>query len=294
MIANINRISALPTSLRQPGPAGDPLNVVPCGVIDVKLDVPAHEPLALSLPRELKRLGMDGGYVRIRDVAVSALTYVIPDDKNDSDHVAWYSEDRNPAMPGRIIDAGIDCGFYKGAPFFHCHGVLEDANGAELMGHFLIESCVPSHAVLVQAMGFHGAHFDRVYDPESHFDLFKPKSVSRMPDDANGLLIRVGPNVDICGAIAECCQDSGWKRATVHGVGSFIGAHFTDGRVMKSLVTEALITAGSVDLNAPESPVDLDICLVGLDGRHTSGKLSAGNNPVLITVELILKRDDGG
>ena len=44
-------------------------------------------------------------------------------------HVAWYNDVRKPAMPGKIVDAGLTCGSYNGEPFYHCHGQIRDANG---------------------------------------------------------------------------------------------------------------------------------------------------------------------
>ncbi len=279
-------MSAPPRKITQPGPRGEAIETAACKVTEIVLNLPAGIALSKSLPQELARHKSAGGYVRIRDVPVSALSYVIPDQSPDRDHVAWYSPTRYPAMPGRIVDAGIDCGQSDGQPFFHCHGILEGADGVPLMGHFLIETCIPSAPVTVTALGFQHARFERVGDPETRFDLFKPRAILPPPDDFNGLLLRVGPNTDICRAVADCCQNAGWQQANVHGVGSIIGAHFTDGRVMDSFATEALVTAGHVDLE--HATVDLEVCLVGLDGQHMCGALIEGKNPVLITAELVL------
>ena len=74
----------------------------------------------------------------------------------------------------------------------------------------------------------------------------------------------------------------------MHGLGSIIGAHFADGRILDSFATELLITKGSVDLTDHTADVSLDITLVGFDGNFKSGVLKPQSNPVLITAEITM------
>ena len=112
---------------------------------------------------------------------MSHLHYVIPDLSKEGTHVAWYSDVHKPAMPGKIVDAGITCGSYNGEPFYHWHGQIRDVNGKPAMGHLLPETCIPVHPVQMVGYGFLDACFDRVFDPQTRFELFIPKVVSKTP-----------------------------------------------------------------------------------------------------------------
>ncbi|VAW04266.1 hypothetical protein MNBD_ALPHA07-530 [hydrothermal vent metagenome] len=280
--------AALPKYIQQPGPDGAPYISVPTGLTGLEFDLPAGVPLHLSLAHEIKARGLTGGYFRIKDAAMAQLHYVIPALSKDDKHVAWYSDVLKPEMPGRIVDAGIICGFYKGAPYYHCHGRISDASGKSAMGHLLPEACVLSQPTRVIGHGFTGARFTRNFDPQTGFELFTPQAVAADPFEAQAQLLRIAPNTEISAALTECCHNAGWTRATVQGIGSLIGAHFADGRVLDSFATEFLITKGEIDLTAPEPNVALDIVLVGLDGGFKSGRLKQHSNPVLITSEIIL------
>ena len=286
---------SLPTYIQQPGPDGAPTTSVPTGVTYLEFDLPAGKSLHLSLAHEIKARGLTGGYFRIKDATMAQLHYVIPALAKDDNHVAWYSDILKPAMPGRIIDAGIICGTHMGAPYDHCHGQISDAAGKPAMGHLLPEACIPAHATRVVGHGFTEACFSRNFDPQTGFELFTPKALAPDPVEAQAQLIRIAPNTEISTGLIAACRSAGWARAIVHGIGSLIGAHFADGRVFDSFATEFLITKGAVDLTIPEPDVALDIVLVGLDGRFESGRLRPHSNPVLITAEIILIRgEDSG
>ncbi len=283
--------AALPKYIQQPGPVGAAYSSVPTGATNLEFDLPAGESLHLSLAHEIKARGLTGGYFRIKDAAMAQIHYVIPALANDDKHVAWYSEIHKPAMPGRIIDAGIICGFYKGAPYYHCHGRISDASGKSAMGHLLPEACIPAHSTRVIGHGFTDARFTRNFDPQTGFELFTPDAGTIDPGEAQAQLIRITPNTEIETALIECCHNAGWTRASAHGIGSLIGAHFADGRVFDSFATEFLLTKGTIDLTGKAPDVALDIVLVGLDGGFESGRLKRQENPVLITAEIVLIGD---
>lgn len=186
------------------------------------------------------------------------------------------------------MDAGIICGSYNGEPFYHCHGQISDVNGKPAMGHLLPETCIPAHPVQVVGYGFLDACFSRVFDPQTGFELFIPTGASEKPVKIQAELIRITLNIEISAPLIECCRKNGWSKASVHGLGSIIGAHFSDGRILDSFATELLITKGRVYLTDSTVEVSLDITLVGFDGHFKSGVLKPQSNPVLITAEIAL------
>lgn len=278
----------LPTHIEHPGPAGAPYTSAPTRLIELDFELPAGISLHTSLAQSIRAQGLTGAYLRIRNAQMSKLHYVIPDLAPDDSHVAWYSPTHTLAMPGRIMDAGLICGSHGDQPFFHCHGMLEDAAGTPLMGHILPETCLPSRPVRLQGLGFRDARFRRLPDSQTGFELFMPEPV-RSVAAANGLLLRITPNTEITAPLIAACQKAGWTRAEVHGLGSIIGAHFADNRRMESFATELLITHGLVDLSRKAPRVDLEIALVGLEGAFMRGRLKPESNPVLITAEIVLK-----
>ena len=74
------------------------------------------------------------------------------------------------------------------------------------------------------------------------------------------------------------------------GVGSTIGAHFTDGRKVVPFATELTVRSGTVTSGADGTlQATLDIALVDYLGGIAEGQLMRGDNPVLMTMELVLE-----
>jgi len=282
-------LAKLPNYIQQPGPAGAAYISATSRLIELDFDIPAGVSLHKSLGQKIKSFGLTGAYFRIVNAGMSQLEYVIPAHSPDDDHVAWYSETYTPEMPGRIEDAGVNCGSSSEQAFYHIHGLWSDANGETAMGHLLPEASVVSSKVRVTGFGLKDARFNRIFDQQTGFDLFVPEQINAVPSTAQAILLRISPNTEISEPLIECCQKAGWSRASVHGVGSIIGAHFADGRVMKSFATEFLITKGEVDLNGTTPICNLEIAIVGLDGAPMQGLLKPKSNPVLVTSEIILK-----
>ncbi len=281
----------LPKSITQPGLDGPAYTATPTHLTALDEVLPAGVSLHEALAEMLARTDLKGAYMRLQNAPVSGLHYVIPDLAPDTRHVAWYSKTYKPEMPGKIIDAGITCGSYGNQPFYHCHGMIEDAAGTALMGHLLPETCILAAPLRVTGIGFRQARFKRMADVQTGFELFKTEALAPATD-SDGLLLRIGPNVEITSPLVDACRDAGWRRAKVHGLGSIIGAHFADGSVMHSFATEFLITEGHIDLDQTPQ-IALEIALVGLNGAFMSGKLQVGSNPVLITAEIVLQRLQG-
>jgi hypothetical protein len=103
--------------------------------------------------------------------------------------------------------------------------------------------------------------------------------------------MRLRPNQDFAGALEIFCRQRGIFSARIHGgVGSTIGAHFTDGRKTVPFVTELAVRSGTIHSGANGTlEAALDIALVDYLGGIAEGLLMRGDNPVLMTMELVLE-----
>ena len=92
-------------------------------------------------------------------------------------------------------------------------------------------------------------------------------------------------------ALETFCRQRGILRARIHGgVGSTIGAHFTDGRIVVPFATELAISSGAIAPGADGTlQAELDVALVDYLGGIAEGRLMRGDNPVLMTMELVLE-----
>jgi hypothetical protein len=73
------------------------------------------------------------------------------------------------------------------------------------------------------------------------------------------------------------------------GVGSTVGAVFDDNTIVEPYVTEMLIRQGSIRPDEYGQPrAALDISMVDYLGEISEGRLKRGENPVLVTFELVL------
>lgn len=243
--------------------------------------------------------GFAGGYIRLEDVPVSPMNYVIPAASPDAAHAAWYSATRSPAGVTTIEEAGAIVGWRDGEPFLHCHGIWREADGARRMGHLLPLDSEFAAEVEAEAWGVCGAIFDVRDDPETNFRLFSPVSAehegtSRSPSFSSPprgagtgrvLLATVRPNEDITIAIERLCRENGIGSAAVHGIGSLVGADFEDGSHLASYATELLVGNGEMSAGTCR----LDISVVGMDGEIAEGRLARGSNPVCVTFELVIE-----
>ena len=267
-------------SIRHPGPETGPrVETQPCHVTDCEITLAADRPLTEAVAAGFAANGFAAGFLRLRDVPMARLDYVIPGESPDGAHAAWYSA-THAGGAGRIIDAALHLGRRNGAPFIHCHGAW-DASGPG-RGHLLGDAAQLARPCTVPALGITAARFQTAQDPETRFSLFAPRAA---PDDARGapaVLCRLRPNIDIAEGLRAAGH--GVERARVEGIGSLIGAQFADGTAVESYATEMWITSGHVERDT----IALDVAMIGLDGEAGQGRL-AGVNPVCVTCEFLLR-----
>ena len=74
------------------------------------------------------------------------------------------------------------------------------------------------------------------------------------------------------------------------GVGSTFGASFAKGRVVEPFATEVVVSSGEIVSGAGRAlEAVLDVALVDYTGGLAEGRLAHGDNPVLMTMELVLE-----
>lgn len=273
-------------SVIHPGaPAAERIPCVSCAGQRLEVSLQAGIPLDQSVAAALRAGPFTCAWLAFDNAPVESLSYVIPAYSPDDEHVAWYSAPYGFGA-GCIDTAGMIVGWHHGECFTHCHGLWTAGNATrQAMGHLLADQTVLSEPAKVSLLGLTGARFDRRFDTETQFELFH---VDRMSGERGDYaVLRILPNQDLTLAARAACDALGWSAARIHGIGSLIGAQFDDGRVLESLPTEFLLPNAIVGGAAPPP----EIAIVGVDGGDVvQGRLAVGENPVLVTAEIVMNR----
>lgn len=250
-------------------------------------------PLLESARRGFAEAGFSGGVLSLRGGALGPFGYVMPALSKTGANAAFYSDTFRPAGVAQIKVGAMTLGERDGASFFHCHGLWSETDGHLHGGHILPEESIVAEPFTVEAFGIDGALFLAEPDPETNFKLFGPvaRAATDAKTDSRAFALRLRPNQDFAATLETFCRQHGILRARIHGgVGSTIGAHFTDGRAVVPFATELAIRSGSIAPGADGTlQAELDIALVDYLGGIAEGRLMRGDNPVLMTMELVLE-----
>jgi predicted DNA-binding protein with PD1-like motif len=257
----------------------------------------AGEPLLEAVRHGFAEAGFAGGVLSLREGALGPFAYVMPALSKTGANAAFYSDTFRPAGITRLKCAAMTFGQRDGAPFFHCHGLWTETDGHLHGGHILPEESIVAEPLAADAFGIDGAMFTAEPDPETNFKLFGPvaSETKHAKATSKAFALRLRPNQDFAAALESFCRQRGIFRARLHGgVGSTIGAHFTDGRTVVPFATELLVRSGTVLPNADgKLEAALDVALVDYLGGIAEGRLMRGDNPVLMTMELALEVIEG-
>jgi predicted DNA-binding protein with PD1-like motif len=280
----------LPRQIVHPGPVTpERIRSVACHVQPVRLRLPSGCDINTAIARAFADQGFEGGYVRLKDVPMRTLHYVMPAAAPDDSHAAWYSE-TYVMHDAVILDAGLHAGERDGKPFLHCHGTWRDADGRIGMGHLLPFEAELRDETTVEALALVGALLVTRPDAETNFPLFNPEArpAARNGGGTRAVLATVRPNTDLCHAAEEICRTSSLGEASVHGIGSLVGADYEDGTTLTAHASELYIQDGRVLQKNGDHDAAIDIAMVDLTGRHSHGLLKRRLNPVCVTAELLL------
>jgi predicted DNA-binding protein with PD1-like motif len=281
-------------SIAQPGPpALERIQWVEARGRAFSFTLEAGIPLLAAARRGFAANGFAGGVLSATAGALGPFAYVMPALSKDGANAAFYSDTLRPDGVTRLKFAAMTLGIRDGAPFFHCHGLWTEADGRFNGGHILPEETFVAEPFEVNAFGLDGAVFTAEPDPETNFKLFGPVpgAVTNAKTTSRAFALRLRPNQDFAGSLDAFCRQHGIIRARLHGgVGSTIGACFTDGRIVVPFATELAVRSGIIGPNADGMlEADLEIVLVDYLGGIAEGKLMCGDNPVLMTMELVLE-----
>jgi predicted DNA-binding protein with PD1-like motif len=281
-------------SIKQPGrPAPERIQWAEARGRAFALTLQAGLPLLEAARRGFAAEGFAGGVLNIKSGALGPFAYVMPALSKTGENAAFYSDTFRPAGITRLRIGAMTLGQRDGAPFFHCHALWTEADGHAGGGHILPEETVVAEPFAVEAFGLDGAAFTAEPDPETNFKLFGPvpSAATGAKTTGSAYALRLRPNQDFAGALEAFCRVQGITHAKLHGgVGSTIGAHFTDGRIIEPFATELAVRSGAIASGADGTlQATLDIALVDYTGGLSVGRLVRGDNPVLMTMELVLE-----
>lgn len=250
-------------------------------------------PLLEAARRGFAEAGFGSGVLNLRGGALGPFAYVMPALSKTGANAAFYSDTFRPAGITRLKLGAMTFGERDGAPFFHCHALWTETDGDLHGGHILPEESIVAESFEVAAFGIDGAMFIAEPDPETNFKLFGPvaRTITDADTTSRAFALRLRPNQDFAAALESFCRQHGILRARIHGgVGSTIGAHFSGDRTVVPFATELAVTAGAIAPGADGAlHAELDIALVDYLGGIAEGRLVRGDNPVLMTMELVLE-----
>ena len=284
-------------SITQPGPpVPERIQWVEARGRAFSFTLEAGLPLLEAARRGFAEAGFAGGVLSVREGALGPFAYVMPALSKTGANAAFYSDTFRPHGITRLKLAAMTFGMRDGESFFHCHGLWTETDGYLHGGHILPEESIVAEPFAVEAFGIDGAMFTAEVDTETNFKLFGPVAFKRdardgLNETSRAFALRLRPNQDFAVALETFCRQHGIFRARIHGgVGSTIGAHFTDGRSVVPFATELAVRSGTVAPNADgKLEAALDVALVDYLGGIAEGRLTRGDNPVLMTMELVLE-----
>jgi predicted DNA-binding protein with PD1-like motif len=281
-------------SIAQPGrPVPERIQWVEARGRAFSFTLQAGLPLLEAASRGFAAEGFAGGTLEIRAGALGPFAYVMPALSKAGDNAAFYSDTLRPAGITRLTMGAMTLGQRDGAPFFHCHALWTEADGSHGGGHILPEETIVAEPFEVDAFGLDGATFTAEPDPEINFKLFGPvpSAAKGVKTTSRAFALRLRPNQDFAGALEAFCRERGIASARLRGgVGSIIGARFEDGRTIEPFATEMAVRSGVIAPCAGGAlEATLDVALVDYLGGLAEGRLVRGDNPVLMTMELVLE-----
>ncbi|MBR0974732.1 PCC domain-containing protein [Bradyrhizobium japonicum] len=281
-------------SIKQPGaPVAERIQWVEARGRAFSFALQAGVPLLEAARRGFAAEGFAGGVLNFGSGAVGPFAYVMPALSKTGENAAFYSDTYRPAGLTRVKFGSMTLGMRDGAPFFHCHGLWTEADGKPGGGHMMPDETVVAEPFEVEAFGLDGAMFTTEPDPETNFKLFGPvaSASTGARTTSRAFALRLRPNQDFAGCLEEFCRARGIARAKIHGgVGSTVGARFIHGDVTEPFATELAVTAGTI-APGPSGALEaaLDAALIDYTGGIAEGRLIRGDNPVLMTMELVLE-----
>lgn len=176
-----------------------------------------------------------------------------------------------------------------GAPFVHCHAMVEaDGIASPAGGHLFPSDCRAAGELAVAMLGIPDIDLVQRHDPETLHSVFEIGACrsARAPE---AVFVRVRPNEDLTIALEQACTTLGIADAKVGpSLGSLnapvLGAGAQDRIALGSVGMEAVAIEGSI----AGGGATLSATLVDETGTPHAGPLVRGLAPVCVTAELLV------
>lgn len=279
-------------SIEHPGPV-HPTRVqcVPASIRPVYVELPQGVTLLQGLADAVRAQGTTSAVFSLQNLTLSPMAFVMPALSDSPKHVAYFSQRYESRGAARIESGSITYGLRDGQPSLHCHATWTEADGQRRSGHLLAAESWVEQPSRIDAWMLDGAAFEVQPDAETNFSLLQVKSTVTRPGGLEALVVRVRPNEDLCLALEALCAEHNIRRGRIRGgVGSLIGTVFDDGRTVEPFVTEVFVRSGLIEPGTDGAlRAEVDVGLVAYTGEIAEGRLARGQNPVLITFELVIE-----
>lgn len=239
--------------------------------------IPKHHKLLDAVAKFMEETNSDSGVVILDGVTLGPFDYVMPSQASDDFHAAWYSKTLS-CKSATLRHATATIGRRDGLWWVHCHALWQ-AGSLYAMGHLLPDSLTISSDSQVTLYGFKGGSFEVTTDPETAFPVFHVKGGGTV---GNGCLAKINPHEDIGEALQTLIRKLRFSDVDIYGIGSLIGARFSEGVPMECPISEVLVL--------PEArysgSLTLPVHCVDIDNNHFQGVVAKA--PVLVTFEVLI------
>lgn len=250
-------------------------------LVPVRGILPAGQTVMQAVGALYAAHGCKGGVLSLDGLSCQPMRFVLPALSHDGVHAAWYSDTYAPDGLWTIDKSTATIGMKDAAPFLHCHGIWTDGTRTS-MGHLLPLDAVIARDTEVAGLGSAHAWFEALPDPETAFTLFTPQCST---ETGKSLFVRLLPDEDVVQSIEGVAAAYGISHARLHAVGSIDHIRFAEGHRMDCLATELRFNHATLIDGAASITIDV----VDIDGNISHGTLLRGENPVGVTLELIVE-----
>jgi len=295
--------------IQHPGkPSSDPVVAIPCRAPSFDAVLEPGRTLLDAIGQVIQARGLKCGVLRLSGGALESFCYYMPALSQTPDHAVYFSQRYDVAGRVSLESASVTYGQRDGQPWLHCHAVWIEADGARKCGHLIPDVNWVATPIQAAVTVIDQAVFTVTPDSESNFSLFVPiaspaENSAHMPQSIQStqataiqsapqaFAVRLAPNIDVCEALENLCSQLDLDQVEIlGGVGSTVGAVFDDGQVVEPFVTEILIRQGQIQRTQHAGYLaQIDVSMVDYTGGLSEGRLRRGENPVLVTFELVLQ-----
>ena len=277
-------------SIKQPGPPiAERIQWVEVRGRAFSFRLEAGLPLLEAARRGFAAEGFAGGTLNMSGGALGPFGYVMPALSKTGENAAFYSDTFRPSGVTRLKLATMTLGARDGAPFFHCHGLWREADGRMSGGHMLPEETHVAEPFEVQAFGIDGAVFEAEPDPETEVQAVRPRAGEHRR-------VRMRPAAPLrCGCGRTRISPAAWKPSAasmaLRGHASMAASARPSARVSLTARSSSPLRRSwrSPRASLPPMKRGLIVALIDYTGGIGEGRLIRGDNPVLMTMELVLE-----